>query len=104
MKNLLILGVLFLSGCASQQKFTSVMDEYVNKSEDTLTDHYGGPDRYYQTESKAVLTYLFEQYRKIYSLNGNKSVMPASDCEVSFIIRNGIIRNYAIKGSSCAAE
>ena len=117
----IILGVLALSACASEEKFQQAAASWIGRSEDALVSQFGPPDRSHTTSDGSRIiewrrqnesyipgtpptyqTYCTGRICNSYPVGGSPGFAYTNWCNLSFTVHEGVVRNYRYEGNSCA--
>ncbi len=116
-KVFLLFVVVFLSGCATQEKYAQMLSNYVGLSEEDLISRMGPPDSFYELNQQTkYLTYKRE--RNYYNppsatthFWGNSAYTDFYGgyeeklwCNTTFTLKNRIITDYRFEGNNCLAK
>ena len=117
MKKLLLVFILILAGCASQEKYTQMLSNYVGENEEELISRMGPPDSVYQlNEQTKYLTYKREHsYYNPPSATthfwGNTAYTDFHGgyeqklwCNTTFTLKKGFVYDYRFEGNNCVAK
>ena len=124
MKKILILVVcIFLSSCATEERFRQYLSNTMGVPEEELVLNLGVPDRTYNVGTLRVVEYTFSQssyvpmyqqqtvyHKNAYGQNIGSSSQwvdngyyTSSTCMISFYLQNNRVINWRYKGNGCKA-
>ncbi len=112
----LLLSVL-VAGCATQEKYAQMLNNYVGFSEEELVSRMGPPDNVYElNKNTKYLTYKREyRYYNPPSATthfwGNTAYTDFHGgyeqklwCNTTFTLKNRVVENYRFEGNNCVAK
>lgn len=121
----LITIVLLLAGCAmpTTQKYDTMLNQWLNKSELQLVSYWGAPNKTYKLGNQQFLSYYTQYNEDIpdvtqnyqpFFINGlpdydpvlenvNYQVVPEV-CKTTFTIENGVVVAWNHHGAGCIAN
>lgn len=119
----ILLSVLFLTSCATTQKYETVLDSWVGSSEEKLVSLWGPPDSVYViSNTKKMLTYSSASnvilpgsaphYTTNYigntayttSYGGSSPISVDLSCKTSFTVDKGQITQWRWEGNNCVSS
>lgn len=107
MKIIIVLLSLTVSGCATPEGWSKVMNGWLGSSETQLVDQWGPPLRSYQiNEKKKALTYVFDGGTTgvtTYSYGMASTSYSQNYCKTDFYVEDGIVNQWRSEGNMCKA-
>lgn len=120
MRCLVLIAILFLTGCASEANFKNNVHSWLGATEQKLTATWGIPSRVYNSGDRKLLEYssssnIHMPGTQNYSTNyyGNTSYTNVYNnpgyniplnCVVTFQVYNGFVESYNYRGNNCVAK
>jgi hypothetical protein len=113
MKKILLILFMLVTGCATEQKYIDYCNAFRGAREKSVIQFWGIPNKTYEADGYKYLTYFnhdavytHASYNTIYSGNyanttGYSSRPVDLDCETTFILKNGKVKDYTYKGNDC---
>ena len=108
-----------LSACASNEKYTKMIQQWIGSDEDTLIATWGAPSSHYQTDEAKYLTYdnrnqnyipptpssvqIIRQGDAVFArpIPGSPGYAYTSECRTTFKIQNKRVVNATSTGNAC---
>ncbi len=97
-KIILILGLMALSGCCTEENYMRQLSSFIGQSEVNLVATLGHPRSMYLAEPYKSLEY-FDQEK--FCLSENKCELRW--CQTQFFVKDGVVTNFNFKGNHCCA-
>ena len=121
MKSLFIIPLILvflvgLTSCKTQQEHESNMSSWLGASESALVDAWGTPTSFYETDDKKYLTWknssqalvggyapvvTYDYYGNAYSGGGMPPILVNSNCDITMIIKDGVVNEWRSEGNNC---
>jgi hypothetical protein len=116
---LTIIACLFLSACASTEKYNKMIQQWIGSDEDTLIATWGAPSSSYQTDNAKYLTYdnlrnnyipptpssvqIIRQGDAVFArpIPGSPGYSYTSECRTTFTLQNKKVVNVTATGNAC---
>ena len=116
---LALIVCLGLGACASNEKYTKMIQQWVGADEDALIASWGAPSSHYQTDQAKYLTYdnrhqnyipptpssvqIIRQGDAVFArpIPGSPGYSYTSECRTTFTIQNKRIVNATSTGNAC---
>lgn len=115
-KYLLLLLILILSGCATEDKYRAQLNTYFGYTQKELIDAWGPPDSTYKLDNKTeYFTYTKSRdifipasdttnlYGSSFTTNYYGGYTENLNCKTTFTLENGTVTNYRFDGNDCTA-
>ena len=94
MKKLIIIFLLALLGCATQNKYAAQLNTWKGRSKADLVTEWGVPTHKYKANKSLELL----EYQKSRTIFNGKFT-----CTTTFIIKNEVVDDWKTEGNDCTA-
>ncbi|MBQ4472472.1 MAG: hypothetical protein II942_04455 [Alphaproteobacteria bacterium] len=94
MKKLILLTTLALLGCATETKYKTQLNTWIQSSKTDLVSHWGVPDKTYKPDKETELL----AYKRSTKINKVKYW-----CTTTFILKNNIVDSWKTEGNDCTS-
>ncbi len=105
---------MFLMSCATREGYEKKLISWVGSSEDKLIDEWGKPVTIYESsEGEKELLYIYSIQRYSYTTLPGFGHVPnvtipiptrTVQCRTTFVIKNGVVRDWGYDGPCAARE
>lgn len=112
----ILFSLVSLSGCVTRQDHENNMSSWLGASEEMLVDTWGPPSNFYETSNKKYLTWksssqtlvggypptiTIDYFGKVHSSGGMSPTLVTLNCDITMIIKDGVVDGWRSEGNNC---